>query len=171
MIVKNLQGGVAEAAFGQVEDALEGKIVGWLRGAAQIGERIAARRRRVESWPADHPVRQAKGDKPLLEFAHLERRADKNGNLVEGMALALNLLDLFANHAGFFLRIPDPGDGWFLASLAIGEEGFSEPPLVMRDQARRDAEDMPGRAIITLQADDFRARKIGLEAQDVIDLG
>ena len=41
MIVKDLQGGVAEAAFGQVEDALEGKIVGGLCGAAQIGERIA----------------------------------------------------------------------------------------------------------------------------------
>ena len=64
-----------------------------------------------------------------------------------------------------------PGDGWLLANFAIGEEGFAEPPLVMRDQARRDAEDMPGRAIIAFEPDDFRARKIGLEAQDVIDLG
>src|ERR1700730_17115438 len=135
MIVKELQGGVAEAALGQVEDALEGKIVRGLRNAAQISERIADFRALVESWTADHPVRQAKGDKPFLEFAHLERRADKNGNLVEGMALALNLLDLFANYAGFFLRIPDPGDGWFLAGFAIGEEGFSKPALAMRDQA------------------------------------
>src|SRR3984893_12769221 len=171
MMVKDMQGGVAEAALGQVEDALEGKIVGGLRDASQIGERVADLGALVESWPADHPVRQAKGDKPLLEFAHLERRADKNGNLVEGMALALNLLDLFANHAGFFLRIPDPGDGWFLANFAIGEESLAEPPLVVRDQARRDAEDMPGRAIITFQPDDFRTRKIGPEAQDVIDLG
>src|ERR1700730_2393020 len=171
MIVKDLQGGVAEAALGQVEDPLERKIIGGLRGAAQIGERIADLGALVKSWAADHPVRQAKGDEPLLEFAHLERRADKNGNLVEGMALALELLDLFANHAGFFLRIPDAGHGWFLANFAIGEKGFSEPSLVMRDQTRRDAEDMPGRAIITFQPDDFRARKIGLEAQDVIDLG
>ena len=85
--------------------------------------------------------------------------------------LALNLLDLFADHAGFFFRIPDSGDGWFLASFAIGEEGFPEPPLVVRDQARRDGEDMPGRAVIAFEPDDFRARKIGFEAQDVIDLG
>ena len=107
MFVEDLQGSVAEAAFGQVDDALEGKIVGGLRGAAQIGEGIADFRALVESWTADHPVRQAKGDEPLLEFAHLERRADKNGDLVEGMALGLNLLDLFANHAGFFFRIPN----------------------------------------------------------------
>ena len=87
------------------------------------------------------------------------------------MALALNVLDLLANHAGFFLRIPDPGDGWFLAIFAIGEESFSEPRPIMRDQPRRDAKDMPGRAVIALQPDDFRTRKIGLEAQDVIDLG
>src|SRR6202047_4478210 len=144
MIVKDLQGGVAEAAFGQVEDALEGKIVGGLRGAAQIGERIADLGSLAESWAAYHPVREAGGDESFFQFAHLERRADKNGNLVEGMAVALNLLDLFANHAGFFLRIPDPGDGWFLANFAIGEEGFSEPPLVMRDQARRDRENVSG---------------------------
>ena len=41
----------------------------------------------------------------------------------------------------------------------------------MRDQARRDGENMPGRAIIALEPDDFRARKIRLEAQDVVDLG
>ena len=41
----------------------------------------------------------------------------------------------------------------------------------MRDQARRDGEDMPGRAVIALEPNDFRARKIAFETQNVIDLG
>ena len=115
MIVEKLQGGVAEAALRQVEDALEGKIVGGLRDTAQIGERIADLGALVKSRAADHPVGQAKRDEPLLEFAHLERGADKNRDLVERMALALQLLDLFADHAGFFFRIPHAGDGRLLA--------------------------------------------------------
>src|ERR1700730_2601394 len=144
MIMKDLQGGIAETAFGQVEDALEGQVVGGLRGTAQISQCVADLRALVKSRAAYHPVRKAEGDEPFFEFAHLERRADKNGNFVEGMALALNLLDLFANDAGLFFGVPDPGDGWLLAQFAIGEEGFSEPPLVTRDQARRDRENVSG---------------------------
>src|SRR5450759_3212511 len=171
MIVEELQGRVAEAALGQVEDALERQIVGGLRDAAKISQRVTDLGALVKSRAADHPVGQAERNEALLEFAHLERRADQNRDLVERMALALQLLDLFGNNAGFFLRIPNAGDGWLLANFAIGEERFAEPSLVMRDEARRDREDMPGRAVIALEPNDFRARKIALEAQNIIDLG
>src|ERR1700730_16791942 len=82
------------------------------------------------------------------------------------MALALQLLDLFANNAGFLFGIPNAGDGRLLANFAIGEEGFAKPALIMRDQARRDREDMPARAVIALEPNDFRARKIVLETQN-----
>ena len=41
MVVQQLQGGVAEAALGHVDDALEGEVVGRRVDEAQIGERIA----------------------------------------------------------------------------------------------------------------------------------
>ena len=171
MIMKKLQGRVAEAALRQIEDALERKIIGGLRDTAQIGERIADLGALVKSRAADHPVGQAKRDEALLEFAHLERGAHKNRDLVERMALALQLLDLFADHAGFFFRIPNAGDGRLLAQRAIGEERLAKPPLIMRDETRGRGEDMAGRAVIALEPDDFRARKIALEAQNIIDLG
>ena len=61
MIVKDLQGGVAEAALGQVEDALEGEIIGRLRGAAQIGERIADLGALVESSGRRSPGKAGQG--------------------------------------------------------------------------------------------------------------
>ena len=171
MIMEELQGGVTEAALRQVKDALESKIIGGLRDTAKIRERVADLGALVKSRAADHPVGQAKGDEPLLEFAHLEGGADQNGDLIERVALALQLLDLLADHAGFFFRVPNAGDGRLLAQFAIGEERFAEASFVMRNQARGDREDMPGRAVIAFEPDDFRARKIALETQDVIDLG
>ncbi len=41
VVVQHLQRGVAEAALGHIDDALEGQIVGRLRDHAQIGERVA----------------------------------------------------------------------------------------------------------------------------------
>src|SRR5450631_3669266 len=169
MIVEELQGGIAEAALRQIKDALECQIVGGLRDATQISQRVPDLGALVKSRAADHSVGQAERDEPLLEFAHLERRADQNGDLVKRMALALQLFDLFADHPGFFFRVPDAGDGWLFAQFAIGKECLAEPPLIMRDETRRDGEDMPSRAVIALEPDNFGARKIALEAQNIID--
>ena len=83
MVVHQLQGSVAEAALGRVEDALEGEVVGGLRDAAQIGQRIADFRALVEARAADHAIGQAKRDEALFELAHLERGAHENGDVVK----------------------------------------------------------------------------------------
>src|SRR4051794_32318713 len=87
------------------------------------------------------------------------------------MFLPLQLLDIFADVARFFFRIPDASDLRFGAELAICEQRLAEPPLVSRDQMRGGSKDMPGRTIIALKAYDLGARKILLEAQDVVDVG
>jgi hypothetical protein len=48
---------------------------------------------------------------------------------------------------------------------------LAQPPLVVGDQVRGGREDVGGRAVIALQLDDLGARKILLEAQDVVHLG
>ena len=68
------------------------RVVGALRDAAQIGERVADFEPLIETRPADHLVGQAEGDEALLEFAHLERGAHQYGDLVERLALALQLV-------------------------------------------------------------------------------
>ena len=103
VVVQHLHGGVAQAALGHVDDALEGEIVGRLRDHAQVGERVADFGALVEARAADHAIGQAELDEAVFEFAHLERGAHQDGDLVERMVeallarRALQLLDLLAD--------------------------------------------------------------------------
>ena len=85
--------------------------------------------------------------------------------------VALQLLDLLADGAGFLLGIPGAGDGDLLARHVVGAQRLAEPAFVVGDQMRGGGEDVAGRAVIALQPDHLGAGKIVLEAQDVVDLG
>ena len=89
----------------------------------------------VEARTADHAIGQPERDEALLELAHLERGAHENGDFVERMALALLLLDVLADDAGFFFRIPDAADGRLtLAIDIVGEQRLAEAVLVVGDK-------------------------------------
>ena len=99
---------VADAALGDVDDALEGEIVGGLADDAQIGEGVADFAALVKARAADDAVVEAERDEAVLEVAHLGRGAHQNRHVVERVALALELLDLLADGAGLFLADPRP---------------------------------------------------------------
>ena len=175
--MQHLHGGVAEAALRRVDDALEGEVVGRLRDDAKVGERVADLGALVEARAADDAVGQAELDEAVFELAHLERGAHQNGDLVERMVLAtlarraLQLLDLLADRAGFFLRVPGAGDLHLLAVLVLGAQRLAEPAFVVGDELRGGGEDVSGGAVIAFEPDDLGAGKVVLEAQDVVDLG
>ena len=73
--------------------------------------------------------------------------------------------------AGFLLGIPCAGDRNLLAGLVFGAQRLAEPALVLGDEPGGGGQDMAGRAVVALQPDHDRPRKIVLEAQDVVDLG
>ena len=166
-----LQRGVAEAAARHVDDALEGEVVGRLVDEAQIGEGVADFLPLVEARAADHPVGQAGGDEAVLELAHLKRRANQDRDLVEIVAVSLERLDLLAGRAGFLFRIPGAGDGDLLAELVLGAQRLAEAAFVAGDEVGGGGEDVAGGAVVALEPDHLGARKIVLEAQDVVDLG
>ena len=170
VVVQHLHGGVAEAALRHVDDALEGEIVGRRIDHAQISQRVADFRALVESRTADHAIGQAERDKTIFEFAHLERGAHQDRDVVELVAGALQLLDLLADGAGFFFRIPGAGDGDLFAVDILGAQGLAEPAFIMRDQMRGGGKDVAGGAVVALQPDHLGAGKVVLEAQDVVDL-
>src|SRR5262249_44173593 len=138
---------------------------------AQISQRVADLGALVKARTADYAIGQPERDETVFELAHLERRADENGDLVEHVALALKLLDLLADRTGLFLAVPASGDGDLLARHVLGAQRLAEPALVVGDEVARCGENMPGAPVIPLQADDFRAGEVVLEAQDVVDLG
>ena len=175
--MQHLHGGVAQAALGHVDDALEGEVVGRLRDDAQIGQRVPYFGALVKPRAADDAIGQAELDEAVFEFAHLERGAHQNGDLVERMVealvagVALQLLDLLADRAGFFLRIPAAGDLHLLAGDILGAQGLAEPAFIVRDQVRGGGQNVPGASVVALQPDDLGAREIMIEPQNVIDLG
>ena len=171
VIVQELHGGIAEPALRHIDDALEGEIVGRRIDQAQIGECVAYFGALVEARAADDAIGQAERDETILEFAHLERGAHQDGDFVERVAFALQLLDLLADGAGLFLRIPGAGHADLLAGHVVGTQRLAEPALIVGDEMRGGGEDVPGRAIIALQPDHGGTGEVVLEAQDVVDLG
>ena len=176
MVVQELHGGVAQPALGHVDDALEGEIVGARMHDTQIGERVADFLALVEARAADHAIGQAERDETVLELAHLERGAHQDGDLVERVrppaaVVALELLDLLADGARLFLRIPARGDLHLLARHVLGAQRLAEPAFVVGDEVRGGGEDVAGGAVVALEPDDLGAGEVVLEAQDVVDLG
>src|SRR5690606_17355655 len=124
----------------------------------------------VEARAADDAIIYTERNEPVLEFAHLERGAHEDRNIVEVRALDLQGLDLVADRARFLARVPRAGDGDFLAVLSLRAQGLAEPVPIVADEVRGRAEDMRIGAVVTLQPDHFRAREILLETQNVVDL-
>ena len=171
IFVHDLKGRIAKAATRRVEDAFEGQIIRRLCHDAQIGQRIADFGALIKARSANHPIGKAQSDETFFEFAHLERGAHEDRHFIEALATTLQLLDLLANAARLFFRIPHTRDDGLFTILAIGEEGLSQTPFIVGNQMRRRRKDMTRRAIVALQPDDLGAWKILLEAQDVVDLG
>ena len=170
-LMQRFQRGLAEAPTRRIDDALEFEVVGRVERHLEIGGRVLDLLPLVEARAADHAIGQAERDEAILEGAHLERRAHQDGDLAQGVALPLHLLDVLADDAGFLLVVPAAFDLDLAAKLAVGAERLAEAAFVMRNQARGRAEDVPGRAVIAFEPDDLGAGKVGLEAQDVVHLG
>src|SRR4029077_18157541 len=113
---------IAKPTARRVDDALEGKIVRGLVDEPEIGERIADLGTLIEARDADHAIGKPERDEAILELAHLERGAHQNRNFVERMSTALQVLDLLADRARFFFRIPRAGDHDLLARLVFGAQ-------------------------------------------------
>src|SRR3954452_21930798 len=137
---------------------------------AERGQRIADFGALVEARAADDAIGQAERDEAVFELAHLVGGANENRDLVELVALALDLLDLLADAAGFLFRIPRACHRDLLAVMVFGAQRLTEPAFIVGDQVRGGGEDVAGRAVVALEADDLGAGKIMVEAQDVVDL-
>ena len=135
---------VAEAALGDVDDPLEGEVVGGLGDDAQISERVADLGALVEAEAADDPVGQADGDEAVLELAGLELGADQDRGVVEAAAAALDRLQLLADAARLLGPVPDADHLDLVALVLLGPQRLAEPAGILRDQARGGGEDVAG---------------------------
>ena len=136
--------GLAQPALGRVDDALEGEVVGGLRDDAEIGHRVADLHALVEARAADDAVVEAQRDEAVLELAHLEGRAHQDRHVVQDVAAPLGGLDLLADGARLFFRIPG-GVHHHLGVVGVGgvgEQRLAEPALIVGDEVRGSAQYM-----------------------------
>ena len=83
------------------------------------------------------------------------------------MPLALKLLDIFADNAGFFLIIPTALQANLFTVFALRVQCFAQAVPVMGDEGGCGGEDMTRRAVVLLKADDLCAGKVPFKPQDV----
>ena len=133
--MQRFQARFAEAPPRRVDDALEFEVVGRVERHLEIGGRVLDLLALIEARAADDAIGQAERDEAVLEGAHLEGGADEDGDLAQGMALPLELLDVLADDARLFLIVPAAFDHDLLALLAVGPKRLAETALVVGDQA------------------------------------
>ena len=168
--VELLDRGVANAALGLVDHALEGEVVSFRADQAQIGEGVADLRALEEARSADDAIGRSGDDEAFLERPHLPRRAHQDGAFVIAPAILAPAGDVVADQPRFLLAIPDAAHLHEIARVRIRPQRLAETAGIVGDHRARRSEDMRGRPIILLQPHNLRAGKILLEAQDVVDL-
>ena len=170
-LMQPLDRGLADAALGHIDDALEGEVVVGRAITSQIGDGVPDFLALVEARAADHPIGQAERDEAVLEGAHLERGAHQDGDVVEAFAVLRCSCSMSSPIVRASSSPSQAAHGDLLARVVVGPQRLAEPALVVGDQAGGGAEDMRRGAVVALQPDDLGAGKILLEAQDVVDLG
>ncbi len=166
-----LDAGVADAALGRVDDALEGQIVVLGLDQPQIGVGVADFRSLEEARAADDDIGNGQHQKAFFKRPHLKRRANKDGHVLVIHALLARGLDLVGDQAGLGLAVPDAAHADLVAAVVLGPQGLAQSVLIGRDQGRGRAQDVLGRAVVALQSDDLGAGEVALEAQDIVHLG
>ena len=93
-------------------------------------------------------------------------------NRVDAAGAARERLDLLADPARLLLAVPVADQPDLLALRQLGPERLAEPAArCAAITPGGGGEDVRRRAVVLLEADHLRARKVLLEAQDVADLG
>ena len=118
----------------------------------QISQRVPDLHAFIKTRTADHPVRQPQGHEALFELAGLRAGAHQDRHLGQRRAFALRGLDLLADEARLGFAVPQAVNLELLALIVVGPQRLAEPAFVMGDQTGRRAQDMAGRAVVTLQA-------------------
>ena len=165
-----LDGFVANAAFGHVDDTFERQVVGGLIYDPQIGNGIAYFGAFVKTKTTNYPIVNADLYEAVFEFTCLMLRAHEYSDAVEALAFILQRFNFFADAAGFFGTVPHTDDADLFAIVEFGPQCFAEPGAVSVDEARGRGQNMRRAAIILFKLNRLRAGEVFFKAQNVGNL-
>jgi hypothetical protein len=161
---------VPDAALRSVHGAAEGDLVGRVHRELQVGEEVADLAARVELEAADDLVRDALEAQGALDRALHEVHAVEDRELARrapggdaGADLERDLARLVV-----LVRAADRRDA--RAGIGGGPDRLLLARAVPLDDRLGRREDVARRAVVLLEADDFRRAEVALEVEDVADV-
>ena len=159
-----------DATLWNINDALKSETIVRLCDNSQVGDNVPTFLTLIKTHSRQNFMRNTFHDKSFLESASLMRSANKDGNLAQRKLAPLQVFNLFRHLHRFLPTVQNTANLYFFALVSCTPQVFSETTLVVSNHAVGGSEDVFSGAIILLQPDDFRARKILLKFQNVTDL-
>jgi hypothetical protein len=165
------EAGFAEAAGGDVGDAVEGDFVEGVGDDAEVGEDVLDFLAGVELGAAGDLVGDAGFHEGVFEDAGEGVDAVEDGHFVPGDAVGVLLFDTADDFGGFLVFVAALDEGDLGAFLVFGPEVFLFALGVLGDEGGGGAEDDLGGAVVLLEEDDLGVGVELLEFEDVLDVG
>ena len=179
----------AEATSWDVEDALEGRHVMVVAQDAEVGQRVLDLATLVEARAAHELVGQPVAQERLLERPALGVGAVHDGDVLAPVDIVVAIVGATSQHgaagsAPSNERLDLPGHPFGFLVFAVGLETLDEratrvlrpeplvlAPLVALDDGVRRVEDELRGAVVLLELDDRGIGVVGLEVEDVAQVG
>ena len=167
-----VQTGLADAAGGVVDHALEGFLIVGVHHQPQVADHVFDLLALVETQPAIHPVGDVLPAQGFLEGARLGVGAVENGEIaVVELQAQLLLLDFGGHKTPLVVvaHIADEPDA--LALLVAGPQILLKLVDVLGNHAGGGCDDGFGAAVVLLEVKGIQLGIVLLEIQDVLDVG
>ena len=162
---------VADPALRPVCDPQERDRVGGVVEHLQVRGRVLHLGALVEARAADHLVADLVQAQRLLQHARLGVHAVEDRDLAARVALLDEPGDLRGDVARLGLLVLDLDHAHRVALAELRPEPLLLPLRVVRDHRVRRLEDRVRGAVVLLERDRSRGRKVALELEDVADVG
>ena len=169
-VVYPLDAGLANAAFGQIDDALGRDLVGWIDHQLQVGHQVADLGAVEEAGAADHAVGQPGAQQHVLQHPGLGVGAVEHREVAVTAALAVQPLHLAGNPTALVALVGRLVKRHRLANGGGGEQPLRLTLLIVGNHSVGGFQDGLGGAVVLLQLDDGALRVVALKLQDVADV-
>lgn len=163
---------LADAPGGVVDHALQRFLVVGVARQAEVGDQVLHLLALVEADAAVDAVGDVHFAQGLFHASALRVGAVQDGERLVGQSLVHFGAEDVVRHEAPFVVVADAAvDGDGRAFLVRGPNGLFQPVAVLFDQAVGRAHDVLGAAVVLLQLEDAVVRVVGLEVEDVLDVG
>ena len=161
---------IADGALGHVDDAAHGDVVRRVDHHAQIGQDVLDLLAVVEPQSAIHAVFDAALHERLFNHAGLRVRAVEHGRARIVLALHLQRANLLADPGRLLALVARAVEPDHLARALLGPQRLVLAVLVERDHLIGRVQDVGRGAVVLLELDDLRIRKVLFKVQNVADI-